>query len=84
MTRDFGMILSKMVRNHEIPDTAPYEKDMPLAMVYSSGTTGAAKGILLSNDSFQNSAQAYAYLHVDLSRQNKFYQIVPPWYSTGA
>lgn len=70
-------------KNHEIPDTAPYEKDMPLAMVYSSGTTGAAKGILLSNDSFQNSAQAYAYLHVDLSRQNKFYQIVPPWYSTG-
>ena len=70
-------------KGHEIPDTVPYEKDMPLAMVYSSGTTGAAKGILLSNDSFQNSVQAYASLHVDLSRQNKFYQMVPPWYSTG-
>ncbi|MGM9882533.1 MAG: class I adenylate-forming enzyme family protein [Bacilli bacterium] len=60
-----------------------YEPQMPLAMVYSSGTTGASKGILLSNDSFQNSVEAYLKSGLDLSRRQKFYQIIPPWYSTG-
>ena len=63
--------------------TVPYEENLPLAMVYSSGTTGAAKGILLSNDSFQNSIQAYPASGVDISRGQKFYQIIPPWFSTG-
>ena len=65
------------------PIDIPYEKDLPLAMVYSSGTTGAAKGILLSNDSFQNSIQAYPASGVDISRGQKFYQVIPPWFSTG-
>lgn len=60
-----------------------YEPNMPLTMVYSSGTTGASKGILLSNDSFQNSVQSYPASGVDISRGQKFYQIIPPWYSTG-
>jgi len=61
----------------------PYEKDLPLAMVYSSGTTGANKGILLSNDSFQNSVHSYRKSGVEVGRGFKFYQIIPPWYSTG-
>ena len=64
-------------------ETLNYEKQSPLAMVYSSGTTGASKGILLSNDSFQNSIQAYPASGVDISRGQKFYQIIPPWFSTG-
>ena len=63
--------------------TISYERDLPLAMVYSSGTTGASKGILLSNDSFQNSVYAYRKSGVDVGRGFKFYQIIPPWYSTG-
>lgn len=60
-----------------------YETNLPLAMVYSSGTTGANKGILLSNDSFQNSIHAYEKSGVEVGRGFKFYQIIPPWYSTG-
>ena len=52
-------------------------------MVYSSGTTGASKGILLSNESFQNSVFSYPECGVDISRNQKFYQLIPPWYSTG-
>lgn len=70
-------------KNQKNVDAIPYEKDMPLVMVYSSGTTGANKGILLSNDSFQNSVQSYPASGVDTSRRQKFYQIIPPWYSTG-
>lgn len=61
----------------------PYEKDMPVAMVYSSGTTGASKGILLSNNSFQNSLNSYLTSGVELVSGKKFYQIIPPWFSTG-
>ena len=64
-------------------ETIPYEKDLPLAMVYSSGTTGASKGILLTNDSFQNSISDYFNTGLDIHRNQKFYQIIPTWYSTG-
>lgn len=70
-------------RKQKETETISYKKDLPLTMVYSSGTTGASKGILLSNDSFQNSIQSYPASGVDISRGQKFYQIIPPWYSTG-
>lgn len=66
-----------------IPKTFEYEKDYPLCMVYSSGTTGASKAIVLSHDSFQNSVLSYNANKFDLNRGEKMYQIIPPWYSTG-
>lgn len=63
--------------------TMNYEPNLPLTMVYSSGTTGAAKGIILSNDSFQNSVSAYFASGLNISQGQKFYQIIPTWYSTG-
>ncbi len=70
-------------RKRKATDTVTYEEDLPLTMVYSSGTTGASKGILLSNDSFQNSVYSYRRSGVEVGRGFKFYQIIPPWYSTG-
>ena len=65
-------------------NTVEYEPDMPVAMVYSSGTTGSSKAILLSNDSFQNSIHSYEACNMDLSKDQKDYQMIPPWFSTGA
>lgn len=70
-------------RKREIPPTFEYEKDYPLCMVYSSGTTGASKAIVLSHDSFQYSVLSYEANTVDVIRGQKMYQIIPPWYSTG-
>ena len=60
-----------------------YEVGKPQAMVYSSGTTGASKGILLSVDSFQKLINAYGNSGFDTSRGQKVYQNIPPWHSTG-
>lgn len=69
-------------RNERIA-SIPYEEDIPFVIVYSSGSAGASKGILLSQDSFQNSIHAYAGAGVEVSRGKKLYQIIPPWFSTG-
>ena len=61
----------------------PYEIHKPQAMVYSSGTTGASKGILLSVDSFQKLINAYGNSGFDTSRMQTVYQNIPPWHSTG-
>ncbi|MBR5504183.1 MAG: acyl--CoA ligase, partial [Methanobrevibacter sp.] len=61
----------------------PYEIHKPQAMVYSSGTTGASKGILLSVDSFQKLINAYGNSGFDTSRMQSVYQNIPPWHSTG-
>jgi len=61
----------------------PYEKNRALLMVYSSGTTGASKGIVLSNDGV-NAVSAH-YLNPDFPyhKGDKILQIIPVWFSTG-
>lgn len=65
------------------PD-APYEKDRPLIMVYSSGSTGASKGIVLTNNGIL--ATASNYLRTEYfphERGESFLQMIPVWFSTG-
>ena len=68
-----------------LPDVTiqKYEYRSPMAMVYSSGTTGASKGILLSVDSFQKLINAYGNSGFDTSRRQAVFQNIPPWHSTG-
>lgn len=69
--------------NHEKVKTQEYKPCSPMAMVYSSGTTGASKGILLSVDSFQKLINAYGNSGFDTSRGQTVFQNIPPWHSTG-
>ena len=70
-------------KNTPVPETVAYEEQMPMALVYSSGSTGASKGILLTHDSFENSVHAYPRCAVKINRGDIYYQIIPPWFSTG-
>ncbi|MBP3622092.1 MAG: acyl--CoA ligase [Lachnospiraceae bacterium] len=66
----------------DVPDVT-YEKDMPLVMVYSSGTTGASKGIVLTNDGINATISHYLSPDFPYNRGDKFLQIIPAWFSTG-
>lgn len=70
-------------RKQQVPETFPYIENYPICLAYSSGTTGPAKPILLSNDSFQNSVLSYDANIIDVLRGQKMYQMVPPWFATG-
>ena len=62
---------------------AVYEKDVPLVIVYSSGTTGASKGIVLTNDGINATISHYLSPDFPYKRGDKFLQMIPVWFSTG-
>ena len=60
-----------------------YEENQPAIMVFSSGTTGAAKGIQLTNDSInwaivENPPSTYGF-----KRGKRYFLQIPVWFSTG-
>lgn len=60
-----------------------YEKNRGCIMVYSSGTTGASKGILLTNDGINATIAHYDSEDFNYERGDTFYAVIPIWFSTG-
>lgn len=73
----------KKGKDTPLPKMVEYKENMPAAVVYSSGTTGVLKGVLLSHDSFNNSAFSYKSFGFNLDKGQKVYQAIPVWSSTG-
>ena len=65
-----------------LPD-AEYEEQQPVIMVYSSGTTGASKGIVLTNDSVSAIFTNYLCTYESALRHLVCLQMIPVWFSTG-
>ena len=66
----------------DLPD-APYENNSPIIMVYSSGSTGASKGIVLTNTGITATIRHYINPDFPYQRGFTFLQMIPVWFSTG-
>jgi len=76
---DFLSAGEKVTDSYEVP----YEKNRPVIMVYSSGTTGASKGILLTNDGINATVSYYQTKAFPTLRGETTLQMIPIWFSTG-
>lgn len=71
---------SKNMTSEEI-DTVLYEKDYPTSIVHTGGTTGPSKGVVLTNDNFNNSTTQISSIVNE--RGYKFLNIMPPFIAYG-
>lgn len=60
-----------------------YMPNYPAIMVYSSGTTGASKGIQLTNYSVNATITEGGCIGFKWNRQDRWFSQVPIWFSTG-
>lgn len=60
-----------------------YVKDMPAVIVYTSGTTGIPKGVMLSNDNLNAVAEQYSYTTFDFNMGDLFMDMLPPFLGFG-
>lgn len=77
---DEFMKKSKEVDKYE---EVKYSYNYPAAIVYTGGTTGIAKGAIISNDNFNSMAFNYATANLGLKRQQKLLNIMPPFIAYG-
>lgn len=67
----------------QVDCTAVYTPDCPAIMVYSSGTTGASKGIVHTNESINSIIHQYELSNFQIQPGNKYFAQIPIWFSTG-
>lgn len=72
----------KDAKNSTKKTDAGYEPRRPFVMVYSSGSTGAAKGIILPNESFTAMSHMHKVAGWNFPRGKVNYDIIPPFFST--
>ena len=69
-------------KNTEVK-VAAYKPERPSIMVYSSGTTGASKGIQHTNRSVNSVILQYDVEEFQFNRGEKSFAQIPIWFSTG-
>lgn len=70
--------------NRQIEKVYPeYNRNRPVAIVHTGGTTGKAKGVLLSNYSLNAAAHQCRYCGFDFKEKDKWLNIMPPFIAYG-
>lgn len=60
-----------------------FSDDYPVAVVHTGGTTGIPKGVLLSNENFNNVVLQIKNSSVEANRNYRFLNIMPPFIAYG-
>lgn len=63
--------------------SAGYEKNRPVVIVHTGGTTGRPKGVLLTNDNLNVSAYQCNISGLDFRRKHTWLNIMPPFIAYG-
>ena len=65
------------------PIPYPYQKDYPAAILYTGGTTGIPKGVVLSNDALNTITVEYDECGIEYAVGQRFLNIMPPFVASG-
>ena len=60
-----------------------YEENRPVVIVYTGGTTGTSKGVMLSNDNINAASYQCENCGFDFQKQHKWLNIMPPFIAYG-
>lgn len=60
-----------------------YEKDKPVVIVHTGGTTGKPKGVVLSNDNINAASIQTINCGIDFKREHNWLNIMPPFIAYG-
>lgn len=63
--------------------TAPYEKNMPFAILHTGGTTGVPKGALLSHDNMNSQTHQVLESPLKMNQDEVVLNLMPPFASFG-
>lgn len=77
----WNKLMPKKVADVEVH---PYQPNDACVIVYTGGTTGTSKGVVLTNDNFTSFVEEYTNVDVKMSRKDKFLNFIPLWTAYGA
>lgn len=69
----------KLGQNRLLSNRVKYEKNMPVTIVHTGGTTGKAKGVILSNDTINCGAYQCEISGLDFKDRGTWLDIMPPF-----
>lgn len=60
-----------------------YERDLPISIVHTGGTTGFPKGVLLTNDNYNAMVEQFRNTGVDFKREHTWLGMIPLFFAYG-